>query len=115
MALRVPENHGPIEFDDAVYGHVSFPAEVMDDMIVVRTDGSPHNFAVVCDDANMGVTHVIRGDDHLSTRPRQILIYEGARLRRFAHLSMILGPDGKAVEAPRAASVEEFCERGYLP
>ena len=53
--LRVPENHGPIEFDDAVYGHVSFPAEVMDDMIVVRTDGSPtYNFAVVCDDANMG-------------------------------------------------------------
>lgn len=117
--LRVPEGHGPIEFDDAVYGHVSFPAEVMDDMIVVRTDGSPtYNFAVVCDDANMGVTHVIRGDDHLSNTPRQILIYEalGFDVPVFAHLSMILGADGKKLSKRHgAASVEEFCERGYLP
>ena len=117
--LRVPEGHAAIEFDDAVYGHVSFPAEVMDDMIVVRTDGSPtYNFAVVCDDANMGVTHVIRGDDHLSNTPRQILIYEalGLDVPTFAHLSMILGPDGKKLSKRHgAASVEEFCERGYLP
>ncbi len=117
--LHVPENHGPIEFDDAVYGHVSFPAEVMDDMIVVRTDGSPtYNFAVVCDDANMGITHVIRGDDHLSNTPRQILIYEalGFDVPVFAHLSMILGADGKKLSKRHgAASVEEFCERGYLP
>ena len=117
--LRVPEDHGPIEFDDAVYGQVSFPAEVMDDMIVVRTDGSPtYNFAVVCDDANMGVTHVIRGDDHLSNTPRQILIYEalGYDVPVFAHLSMILGPDGKKLSKRHgAASVEEFAERGYLP
>ncbi|OUO90812.1 glutamate--tRNA ligase [Gordonibacter sp. An230] len=117
--LRVPEGRGAIEFDDAVYGHVSFPAEVMDDMIVVRTDGSPtYNFAVVCDDANMGVTHVIRGDDHLSNTPRQILIYEalGFDVPTFAHLSMILGPDGKKLSKRHgAASVEEFFERGYLP
>lgn len=117
--LRVPENHAAIEFDDAVYGHVSFPAEVMDDMIVVRTDGSPtYNFAVVCDDANMGVTHVVRGDDHLSNTPRQILIYEalGFDVPTFAHLSMILGADGKKLSKRHgAASVEEFCERGYLP
>ncbi|WP_080797967.1 glutamate--tRNA ligase [Arabiibacter massiliensis] len=117
--LRVPEGRGAIEFDDAVYGHVSFPAEVMDDMIVVRTDGSPtYNFAVVCDDANMGITHVIRGDDHLSNTPRQILIYEalGFDVPTFAHLSMILGPDGKKLSKRHgAASVEEFCERGYLP
>ena len=116
--LRVPAERGAIEFDDAVYGHVSFPAEVMDDMIVVRTDGSPtYNFAVVCDDANMGVTHVIRGDDHLSNTPRQILIYEalGFDVPTFAHLSMILGPDGKKLSKRHgAASVEEFCERGYL-
>ena len=116
--LRVPEGRGPIEFDDAVYGHVSFPAEAMDDMIVVRTDGSPtYNFAVVCDDANMGVTHVIRGDDHLSNTPRQILIYEalGFDVPTFAHLSMILGADGKKLSKRHgAASVEEFCERGYL-
>ena len=115
----MPLDHGPIEFDDAVYGHVSFPADVMDDMIVVRTDGTPtYNFAVVCDDANMGITHVIRGDDHLSNTPRQILIYEalGYDVPTFAHLSMILGPDGKKLSKRHgAASVEEFRDRGFLP
>ena len=117
--LKVPEGHGPIEFDDAVYGHVSFPADVMDDMILVRTDGSPtYNFAVVCDDTNMGITHVIRGDDHLSNTPRQILIYEGlgAKTPTFAHLSMILGPDGKKLSKRHGAtSVEEYRDRGFLP
>lgn len=116
--LKVPLDHGPIEFDDAVYGHVSFPADVMDDMIVIRTDGSPtYNFAVVCDDANMGITHVIRGDDHLSNTPRQILIYEalGFDVPTFAHLSMILGPDGRKLSKRHgAASVEEFRDRGFL-
>ncbi len=116
--LKVPENHGPIEFDDAVYGHVSFPIEVMDDMILVRTDGSPtYNFAVVCDDANMRITHVIRGDDHLSNTPRQILIYEalGLPIPTFAHLSMILGGDGKKLSKRHGAtSVEEYRDRGYL-
>ena len=117
--LKVPLDHGPIEFTDAVYGHVSFPADVMDDMILVRTDGSPtYNFAVVCDDANMGITHVIRGDDHLSNTPRQILIYEalGYEKPTFAHLSMILGPDGKKLSKRHGAtSVEEYRDRGYLP
>lgn len=117
--LAVPENHGPIAFDDAVYGHTEFPAEVMDDMILVRSDGSPtYNFAVVCDDVNMQVTHVIRGDDHLSNTPRQILVYEalGAPIPTFAHLSMILGPDGKKLSKRHGAtSVEEYAERGYLP
>ena len=117
--LKVPENHGPIEFDDAVYGHMSFPAEVMDDMILVRTDGTPtYNFAVVCDDANMKITHVVRGDDHLSNTPRQVLIYEalGLPAPTFAHLSMILGGDGKKLSKRHGAtSVEEYAERGYLP
>ncbi|MDO4590424.1 MAG: glutamate--tRNA ligase [Slackia sp.] len=117
--LKVPENHGPIEFDDAVYGHMSFPADVMDDMILVRTDGTPtYNFAVVCDDANMQITHVIRGDDHLSNTPRQILIYEalGLEAPTFAHLSMILGADGKKLSKRHGAtSVEEYAARGYLP
>lgn len=117
--LKVPLGHGPIAFEDAVYGPLSFPAEVMDDMIVVRSDGSPtYNFAVVCDDANMDITHVIRGDDHLSNTPRQILIYEalGLDVPVFAHLSMILGADGRKLSKRHgAASVEEFCERGYLP
>lgn len=117
--LKVPENHGPIEFHDAVYGDMSFPAEVMDDMILVRTDGTPtYNFAVVCDDANMQITHVIRGDDHLSNTPRQILIYEalGYEVPTFAHLSMILGADGRKLSKRRnATSVEQYKEMGYLP
>lgn len=117
--LAVPENHGPIEFCDAVYGDVSFPIDVMDDMIIVRSDGTPtYNFAVVCDDARMGITHVIRGDDHLSNTPRQILIYEalGYPVPTFAHLSMILGPDGKKLSKRHgAASVKEFADAGYLP
>ena len=117
--LAVPEDHGPIVFDDAVYGHTEFPADVMDDMILVRTDGSPtYNFAVVCDDTNMAITHVIRGDDHLSNTPRQILVYEalGMPVPTFAHLSMILGGDGKKLSKRHGAtSVEEYAERGYLP
>lgn len=117
--LKVPLDHGPITFTDAVYGEMSFPADVMDDMIVVRSDGSPtYNFAVVCDDANMKITHVIRGDDHLSNTPRQILIYEalGYDVPTFAHLSMILGPDGKKLSKRHgAASVEEFADKGFLP
>lgn len=117
--LKVPLDHGPIVFDDAVYGHTEFPANVMDDMIVVRSDGSPtYNFAVVCDDTNMKITHVIRGDDHLSNTPRQILIYEalGRPIPTFAHLSMILGPDGKKLSKRHGAtSVEEYRDRGYLP
>ena len=117
--LKVPRDHGPIQFDDAVYGPTSFPVEVMDDMILVRSDGSPtYNFAVVCDDSNMGITHVIRGDDHLSNTPRQILIYEalGLPVPTFAHLSMILGPDGKKLSKRHGAtSVEEYRDRGFLP
>lgn len=117
--LKVPDGHGPIEFDDAVYGHMSFPADVMDDMILVRTDGTPtYNFAVVCDDANMRISHVIRGDDHLSNTPRQILIYEalGFEVPTFAHLSMILGPDGRKLSKRRnATSVEQYDTMGYLP
>lgn len=116
--LAVPDNHGPIEFEDAVYGHMSFPIDVMDDMVLVRTDGSPtYNFAVVCDDANMGITHVIRGDDHLSNTPRQILVYEalGFPVPTFAHLSMILGSDGRKLSKRHGAtSVEEYAARGYL-
>ena len=117
--LKVPDNHGPITFTDAVYGEMSFPADVMDDMILVRTDGTPtYNFAVVCDDANMHITHVIRGDDHLSNTPRQILIYEalGLEVPTFAHLSMILGADGRKLSKLRnATSVEEYQKMGYLP
>lgn len=115
--LRVPHDHGPIRFDDAVYGEMAFPVDVMDDLILVRSDGTPtYNFAVVCDDSNMGITHVIRGDDHLSNTPRQILIYEalGRDVPTFAHLPMILGPDGKKLSKRHGATnVEDYRDRGF--
>ncbi len=116
--LRVPADHGPVTFHDAVYGAMEFPVDVMDDMILQRTDGTfTYNFCVVCDDAAMGITHVIRGDDHLSNTPRQVLVYEalGEAVPEFAHLSMILGPDGKKLSKRHGAtSVEEYRDRGYL-
>lgn len=117
--LAIPKDHGPIEFKDAVYGDMSFPEDAVDDMIIVRSDGTPtYNFAVVCDDANMGITHVIRGDDHLSNTPKQILIYEalGFDVPTFAHLPMILGSDGRKLSKRRnATNVEDYRDMGYLP
>ncbi|MDO5329491.1 MAG: glutamate--tRNA ligase [Coriobacteriia bacterium] len=117
--LKVPLEHDNIEFDDAVYGHMSFPIDVMDDLVLVRPDGVPtYNFAVVVDDSDMEITHVVRGDDHLSNTPRQILIYEllDRDIPTFAHLSMILGPDGKKLSKRHGStSVEEYRDRGYLP
>ncbi|MCD8316621.1 MAG: glutamate--tRNA ligase, partial [Eggerthellaceae bacterium] len=117
--IKVPKDHGPVEFEDAVYGHMSFPIDVMDDMILKRSDGTfTYNFAVVCDDINMDITHVIRGDDHLSNTPRQVLVYEalGAGVPMFAHLPMILGQDGQKLSKRHGAtSVEEYKEEGYLP
>ena len=116
--LKVPDDHGPVTFKDAVYGDMSFPIDVMDDMILRRTDGTfTYNFAVVCDDVNMGITHVIRGDDHLSNTPRQVMVYEalGAPVPTFAHISMILGADGKKLSKRHGAtSVEEYRDAGYL-
>ena len=118
--MKVPLDHEPIEFDDAVYGHMSFPTDVMDDLVLTRgKDNIPtYNFAVVIDDSAMKITHVVRGDDHLSNTPRQILIYEalGKPVPTFAHLSMILGPDGKKLSKRHGStSVEEYQARGYLP
>ena len=117
--LKVPHDRGTIVVHDAVHGDASFDASLQDDMIVVRSDGSPtYNFAVVCDDVNMGITHVIRGDDHLSNTPRQVLVYEalGHEVPMFAHLPMICGPDGKKLSKRHgAASVEEYRDMGYLP
>jgi len=117
--LKVPEDRGEIVFDDAVRGEVTFPANVVDDFVLARTDGSPtYNFAVVMDDVDMQITHVIRGDDHLSNTPKQIVVYEGLEMPvpTFAHLSMIWGPDGKRLSKRHGAtSVEAYAELGYLP
>lgn len=117
--LKIPESHPPIVFEDAVFGRCEFPSEVMDDLVLVRADSTPtYNFANVCDDVDMRISHVIRGDDHLSNTPRQLLIYEALNQPApvFAHLPMILGSDGKKLSKRHGAtSVEEYRDRGYLP
>jgi glutamyl-tRNA synthetase len=104
---------------DALRGKVVFDASEIDDFVILKTDGFPtYNFAVVADDSLMGITHVIRGDDHLINTPRQVLIYEGLSLEvpELAHVSMILGPDGKRLSKRHGAtSVVEYRKGGYLP
>ncbi|MCQ2751648.1 MAG: glutamate--tRNA ligase [Coriobacteriales bacterium] len=116
--LKVPQDRGDIIVHDLVHGDSAFDASLQDDMILMRSDGNPtYNFCVVCDDANMKITHVIRGDDHLSNTPRQILIYEalGLDVPCFAHIPMICGEDGKKLSKRHGAqSVEEFRDMGYL-
>ena len=117
--LKVPDGRGDIVFPDAVRGDVTFPVDAVDDLVLVRTDGTAtYNFAVTIDDATMAITHVVRGDDHLSNTPKQILIYEalGVPIPTFAHLSMILGADGKRLSKRHGAtSVEAYRDMGYLP
>lgn len=117
IRIKVPEDRGDVTIHDAVHGTVTFNARELDDFIIVRTDGTPtYNFTTVVDDTLMRITHVIRGDDHLSNTPRQVMVYEalGAPTPAFAHISMILGPDGKKLSKRHGAtSVEEYRDRGY--
>ena len=111
--------HGEVVVDDRVRGRVIFDNAELDDLIIWRSDDSPtYNFCVVVDDADMRITDVIRGDDHLNNTPRQINIYEalGQAVPRFAHLPMILGPDGaKLSKRHGAVNVLGYREDGYLP
>ena len=118
IRFRVPENV-EVAFDDLVRGTVTFNTEVIGDPVIVRSDGRPaYNFAVVVDDALMEITHVIRGEDHISNTPRQLLMYQalGFTPPSFAHLSLVMGPDHTPLSKRHGAtSVAEFRERGYLP
>src|SRR5256714_338367 len=118
IRFRVPEGTD-IVFTDLVRGEVRFPNEVIGDPVIVRADGTPaYNFAVVVDDALMEVTHVIRGEDHLSNTPRQLLLYEalGFTPPQFAHLALVMGPDHSPLSKRHGAtSVDEFRAKGYLP
>lgn len=119
-AVRFRVEPGPaITWDDLIHGPLSVERDTIGDYVFVRSDGMPaYNFAVVVDDALMHVSDVIRGDDHISNTPRQILLYQamGFELPRFGHLPMILGPDGSRLSKRHGAtSVEEFRLRGYLP
>ncbi len=119
FAVRFKVNGGTTSFDDAIKGPISFDNSIMEDLIILRSDGTPtYNFCVVVDDATMDITHVIRGDDHINNTPKQILLYEalGHSLPVFAHLPMILGSD-KARLSKRhgATSVTAYRDMGYLP
>ncbi|MDH3871219.1 MAG: glutamate--tRNA ligase, partial [Gammaproteobacteria bacterium] len=110
---------GSVIVDDLVRGKVAFRNDELDDLIIRRTDGSPtYNLTVVVDDADMGITHVIRGDDHLNNTPRQINILEalGKTPPRYAHVPMILGDDGSRLSKRHGAvSVMEYRNQGMLP
>ena len=118
LRIKVPADRGDVVIHDAVHGDVTFDAKELDDFVIFRSDGTPtYNFATVVDDAMMGITHVIRGDDHLSNTPRQVMVYEAleAPVPTFAHISMILGADGKKLSKRHGAtSVEEYRDAGYL-
>src|SRR5207244_3521520 len=118
IRFRVPEGRDVV-FEDVVRGSVRFQTDVIGDPVIVRADGHPaYNFAVVVDDALMEITHVIRGEDHISNTPRQILLYEalGFSLPAFAHLAMVMGPDHSPLSKRHGAtSVAEFRAKGYLP
>lgn len=118
VRFRVPEGR-ILTVDDMVRGKVEFESDGIGDFIIVKSDGIPtYNFAVVLDDALMDVTHILRGEEHLSNTPRQLLIYEALEfpLPRFAHISLILGEDrSKMSKRHGATSVFQYRDRGYLP
>jgi len=118
VRLRVPDE-GVTRLDDLVRGELSFPNASMDDPVIARADGSVlYNFAVAVDDLDEAITHVVRGEDHISNTPKQLLVFAalGAQPPRYAHLPMLLGPDGKKLSKRHgAASVQELRDRGYLP
>jgi glutamyl-tRNA synthetase len=118
IRLRVP-NEGETVVDDLIRGPVSFPNRSYDDFVIARGDGSVlYNFAVAVDDAEMGITEVVRGDDHLSNTPKQLLVLAalGFDAPRYAHLPLLHGPDGRKLSKRHgAASVQELRDAGYLP
>jgi glutamyl-tRNA synthetase len=118
VRFRMPQ-HGSTYVEDMIKGNVVFENEQLDDLIILRSDGTPtYNLTVVVDDVDMGITHVVRGDDHLNNTPRQVQLYNalGYEIPKFAHLPMILGSD-KARLSKRhgATSVMAYYDMGYLP
>lgn len=119
-ALRFKLPHGleMVEFEDVILGTIKVPADQMDDFIIIRRDGTPiYNFCVVVDDIFMQITHVIRGQDHVSNTPKQVLYYHalGAQVPLFAHIPLILGPAGnKLSKRDASVSVEEYRAQGFV-
>src|SRR5262245_53049381 len=117
VRLRIPDEGETVVVDE-IRGDVRFPNEAQDDFVIARADGSVlYNFAVAVDDAEMEITHVIRGDDHLSNTPKQLLVMEALEVPppRYAHLPLLHGPDGKKLSKRHgAASLQELRDTGYL-
>ncbi|MDD5346985.1 MAG: glutamate--tRNA ligase [Candidatus Omnitrophica bacterium] len=117
VILKVPQQKAA--FDDLIRGPIEFDTAVIKDQVLIKSDGTPtYNFACVIDDALMKITHVIRGDDHISNTPKQILIYEalGLAMPQFAHLPLILAKEGGRLSKRKGATaISEFREAGYLP
>ena len=117
IRFRVPD--GTMRFDDLVHGPIEFDGANIEDFVILRSDGQPtYQLSVVSDDVEMKITHVVRGDDHISNTPKQILLYQalGAPVPQFAHVPLILGPDKKRLSKRHGAtSVMEYARQGYLP
>lgn len=118
-AIRVKSPSRSIAFDDAVHGAIAFDGTHIEDFVILRSDGHPtYHLSVVCDDVDMKMTHVVRGDDHISNTPKQIILYEalGAAVPTFAHVPLIMGPDKKRLSKRHGAtSVMEYARQGYVP
>ena len=119
IRFAIPKDVKLVEVSDLIRGHVVFERDQLDDFIIFRSDGTPmYNFAVVVDDNYSGITHIIRGEEHLSNTPKQILLYQacGFAVPTFAHLPMILAPDGsKLSKRHGAVDVLSYRNEGYLP
>jgi glutamyl-tRNA synthetase len=117
IRFKVPE--GRMSFDDLVHGAIEFDGAYLEDFVILRSDGHPtYQLSVVADDVDMAITHVVRGDDHISNTPKQIHLYRaaGAPVPQFAHVPLILGPDKKRLSKRHGAtSVAEYERRGYVP
>lgn len=119
IRLKLPQSTDDVVFNDLIRGKVVFTRDQLDDFIIIRSDGVPiYNFVVVVDDIAMKISHVIRGEEHVSNTPRQLMIYQalGVKPPTFAHLPMILGPTGaKLSKRDGTTSVSEYAAQGYLP
>jgi glutamyl-tRNA synthetase len=117
VRFKVPDRI--MRFDDLVHGAIEFDCANLEDFVILRSDGHPtYQLSVVSDDVEMAITHVVRGDDHISNTPKQILLYEaiGAHVPQFAHVPLILGPDRKRLSKRHGAtSVTEYARQGFLP
>lgn len=120
IRFKMPDGRGKIIFDDLVHGRIEFDSNLIGDIVIMRANGVPlYNFAVVVDDTDMKITHVLRGEDHISNTPKQIVLFEalGATLPQFAHFPNILNTDriGKLSKREGSTAVSDYLKEGYLP